>query len=124
MNKRKFNDPSYAEALTYLQCNTVPEEARRIFRGQVSIRELDVMDPDYEPEKLRIFHQDELQNRYTEANKVMTNKTCVGEKFLSITRNRASYKGPSAWYEVLKAGLSDVTQDLFDTQIPGRDLFC
>lgn len=106
VNRRQFNDPGYAEALTYLQFNTVTEESRRIFRSQVSVRELDVMDPDYEPEKLGIFHQDEQQITYTAAymNKV-TKKgsgSRVGEKVLSVDRNRASYKGPTGWHEVLK----------------------
>lgn len=74
------------------------------------------MNPDYEPDKLRIFHQDELQNKYTEAymRKVMTNKTHVGEKFLSVTRNQVSNKGPRAWYEVLKHA-SQMLPKLFST---------
>ncbi|TNN77997.1 putative ATP-dependent helicase 25 [Liparis tanakae] len=61
VNKRQFEDPGYAEALTYLQFNTVTKESMQIFRSQMSVCERDVMDPDYEPEKLRIFHQDKQQ---------------------------------------------------------------
>lgn len=104
VNRRQFKDPGYAEALTYLQFNTVTEESQRIFRSQVSVRELDVMDPDYEPEKLRIFHQDEQQITYTAAcsEKKAIKKVRVEEKFLSVAQNRASYKGPNTWHEVLK----------------------
>lgn len=103
VNRRQFKDPGYAEALTYLQFNTVTEESRRIFGSQVSVCELNVMDPDYEPEKLRIFHQDEQQSTYTAAymNKVRK-KARVGETFLSVAQNRVSYKGPTTWREVLK----------------------
>lgn len=45
VNRRQFQDPGYAEALTYLQFNTVTEESRRIFRSQVSVRESDIMNP-------------------------------------------------------------------------------
>lgn len=103
VNRRQFKDPGYAEALTYLQFNTVTEESRRIFRSQVSVCDREVMDPEYEPRKLRIFHQDTQQNTYTAAymNKV-SKEARVGEKFISVTRTRTSYKGPSKWYEVLK----------------------
>lgn len=103
VNRRQFKDPGYAEALTYLQFNTVTEESRRIFRSLVSVSELDIMDPEYEPDKLRIFHQDEQQMAFTTRymNKAKDNAR-VGDKFLSVTRTRTSYKGPNAWYDVLK----------------------
>lgn len=103
VNRRQFKDPGYAEALTYLQFNTVTEESRRIFRSQVSVSEQDIMDPEYEPDKLRIFHQDEQQIKYTTRylNKAKENGR-VGDKFLSVTRRRASHNGPNAWYDVLK----------------------
>lgn len=102
VNRRQFKDPCYAEAVTYLQFNTVTEESRRIFESQVSVSERDVMDPGYKPEKLRIFHQDEQQSRYTTAY-LNTVSSKAGEKFLSVARSRSSStKGPSAWYEVLK----------------------
>ena len=103
VNRRQFKDPGYAEALTYLQFNTVTEESRRIFRSQVSVREHDVMNPAYEPQKLRIFHQDEQQRTYTAAyiNNVM--KTArVGDKHISLAEDRSHRGGPRAWYEVLK----------------------
>ncbi|KAE8278003.1 hypothetical protein D5F01_LYC23938 [Larimichthys crocea] len=115
VNRRQFKDPGYAEALTYLQFNTVTEESQRIFRSQVSVSELDVMDPGYEPEKLRIFHQDKQQITYTAAcmNK-MGKDARMGEKFLSVTRNRSSHKGPTAWYEVLKQAAQTLPK-LFST---------
>lgn len=103
VNRRQFKDPGYAEALTYLQFNTVTEESRRIFRSQVSVSELHVMDPYCEPEKLRVFHQDQQQIMYTTAYmKKVEHEARMGEKFLSVTRNHFSRKGPAAWYEVLK----------------------
>lgn len=101
VNRRQFKDPGYTEALT--QFNTVTEESQRIFRSQAPVRELSVMNPNYESEKLRIFHQDEQQIAYTAAymNKV-TKKSRTGEKFLSVTQNRTCSKGLNAWYEVLK----------------------
>ncbi|KAJ8009791.1 hypothetical protein DPEC_G00067880 [Dallia pectoralis] len=103
VNRRQFKDLGYAEALTYLQFNTVTEESRLIFRSQATVRELDVMNPEYEPDKLRIFHQDQQQTTYTAAymNKVVR-EARVGEKYLSVDRNGASHTGPGAWYEVLK----------------------
>lgn len=103
VNRRQFTDPSYAEALTYLQFNTVTKESQLIFRGQVSVREADVMNPEYEPDKLRIFHQDQQQIAYTSAymNKVRT-EAKVRDKFLSVTRNRSSTKSQRTWYEVLR----------------------
>ena len=103
VNRRQFDDPGYAEALTYLQFNTVTEETQRIFRSQVSVSDVDVMDPEYAAEKLRIFHQDKQQIAYTTAymNKVSQNAR-VGEKFLAVSRTRTSYKDPCAWYDVLK----------------------
>lgn len=103
VNRRQFEDPGYAEAVTYLQFNTVTEEARRIFRSQVVVGEHEVMDPDYQPEKLRIFHQDRQQTAYTTSymHKV-TKKARVGDKFISVTRTNHSTKGPRGWYDVLK----------------------
>lgn len=102
VNRRQFKDPGYAEALTYLQFNTVTEESQRIFRSQVSVREPDIMNPEYEPQKLRVFHQDEQQRTYTAAYMdTVTKKVRVGDKFISVAKNR-SYNGPHAWYEVLK----------------------
>lgn len=74
------------------------------------------MDPEYEPDTLRIFHQDEQQTKYTAAymNKVMK-KTAVGEKFRKGTRTRAStLQGPSAWYEVMKQAAQSLPK-LFST---------
>lgn len=103
VNRRQFEDPGYAEALTYLQFNTVTEESQRIFRSQVSVSDVDVMDPDYEAEKLRIFHQDKQQITYTTAYmKKVSQTTRVGEKFLAVSRQPTSFKGPSGWYDVLK----------------------
>ncbi|KAJ8009784.1 hypothetical protein DPEC_G00067810 [Dallia pectoralis] len=86
-------DLGYAEALTYLQFNTVTEESRLIFRSQATVRELDVMNPEYEPDKLRIFHQDQQQTTYTAAymNKVVREARGAGEKYLSVDRNGASH---------------------------------
>ena len=103
VNRRQFEDPAYAEAVTYLQFNTVTEESLRIFRSQVSVRDPDVMDPTYEPEKLRVFHQDEQQITYTAAYMNATaRKGRVGERFLSVSRTTTSSDGPKAWYDVLK----------------------
>jgi len=104
VNRRQFQDPGYAEAVTYLQFNTVTKESMQIFRSQTSVCERDVMDPDYEPDKLRIFHQDKQQIAYNAAymNEVTKKKVRVGARFLSVARNGASSTGPKAWYEVLK----------------------
>lgn len=115
VNRRQFKDPGYAEALTYLQFNTVTEESQRVFRSQVSVSEFDIKDPGYEPEKLRIFHQDQQQITYTAAymNK-MGQEARMGEKFLSVTQDRSSYKGPRYWYEVLKQAAQTLPK-LFST---------
>lgn len=103
VNRRQFKDPGYAEAVTYLQFNMVKDESQRIFRSQASACEADMMNPEYESDKLRIFHQDEQLMTYTAAymNKARSNKK-FGEKFLSVVQNRAYSKEPKAWYEVLK----------------------
>lgn len=103
VNRRQFRDPGYAEALSYLQFNTVTKESRRIFRSQVSVCERDVMNPSYAPEKLRIFHRDDQQTAYTAAYlKRVNDHTRVGEKFLRVQRTHVSRGGPGAWYEVLR----------------------
>lgn len=103
VNRRQFKDPGYAEAVTYLQFNTVTVDSQSIFQNQVSVTEHQVMDPYCEPEKLRVFHQDQQQIKYTTAYmKKVECEARTGEKFLSVTRNRSSRKGPSTWYEVLK----------------------
>ncbi|KAM7372473.1 hypothetical protein PAMP_009637 [Pampus punctatissimus] len=89
----------------YVLMNVSPWDRVRGFgkRSQVSIRELGIMDPGYEPEKLRIFHQDKQQITYTAAyiNKI-GQEARMGQKFHSVSRDRSSYKVPMAWYEVLK----------------------
>lgn len=104
VNRRQFEDPGYGEVLTYLQFNTVTEESRRIFRSMVSVSESEVMTPEYEPEMLRIFHQDAQQITYTEKCMLQVKKTRrIGEKFLRVTREGPSHGAcPTAWYEVLK----------------------
>lgn len=104
VNRRQFEDPGYAEAVTYLQFNKVTEETRRVFRSMVSVSESNVMDPEYRPDALRIFHQDAQQIAYTEKRMAqMKTKTRFGDKFLSVVRNKACYStGPSARFDVLK----------------------
>ncbi|MEO0815251.1 MAG: AAA family ATPase, partial [Myxococcota bacterium] len=52
VNRRQFQDPGYAEALAYLQFNTVTEESRSIFKSRVLVDARHVTDPGHEPEKL------------------------------------------------------------------------
>lgn len=103
VNRRQFEDPEYAEAVTYLQFNTVTEQSRRIFVSQTRVSERDAMNPAYHPEMLRIFHQDKQQRDYTAAYIAhYTKDVRTGERFLSVTRNGFSRRGPNAWYDVLK----------------------
>lgn len=103
VNRRQFGDPGYAEAVTYLQYNTVTEEARRIFKSRVTVQERDVLDPAFEPGKLRIFHQDKLQRDYTVAYlKRVGDSAATGDTFLSVVRNRWSDNELMGFYSVLK----------------------
>ncbi|KAK7915589.1 hypothetical protein WMY93_011350 [Mugilogobius chulae] len=99
-NPRQIDDPEYAEALTYLQFNTVTKKSRSIFRSQVSVSEHEVMDPNYAADKLRIFHQDAQQVSYTEScmSKAKACNIRLAKKFLKLTQHR---NGESRWYEVL-----------------------
>lgn len=103
VNRRQFQDPEYAEAVTYLQFNTVTEQSKRIFASQATVSERDTMDPTYHPDRLRVFHQDKQQREYTAAYiKHYTKDVRTGDRFLKVTRCGASREGPRAWYDVLK----------------------
>lgn len=102
VNRRQFEDPEYAEAVTYLQFNTVTEQSKRIFVSRTTVNERDAMNPVYHPDMLRIFHQDKQQRDYTTAYIAHHTKDVrTAERFLSVTRQGFSRKGP-AWYDVLK----------------------
>lgn len=103
VNRRQFEDPGYAEAVTYLQFNTVTQESQRIFRSQVVVGEHEIADPDFQPDKIRIFHQDRQQTAYTASYMDrVTKKARAGDKFISVTRTNYSTEGPRGWYDVLK----------------------
>lgn len=103
VNRRQFDDPEYAEAVTYLQFNTVTEQSKRIFVSQTGVAERDAMDPAYHPDMLRIFHQDKQQREYTAAYVAhYTKDVRTGERYLNVARKAHSRRGPSAWYDVLK----------------------
>lgn len=103
VNRRQFHDPGYAEAVTYLQFNTITQKSQLIFQGQTTVSEQQLMNPEYRPDALRIFHQDEQQSKYVTAHMNMVAKTGkVWEKCLTVARTRSLANGPSAWYEVMK----------------------
>nr|BBA49217.1 helicase [Oryzias latipes] len=100
VNRRQFDDPGYAETLSYLQFNTVTQQSRTIFRSQLLVSERQAMDPEHEPHKTRIFHQDQQLAAYTKA--YAARATRKAEVFLSVTKHGSSSKGPAQWYNVLQ----------------------
>ncbi|KAJ8361664.1 hypothetical protein AAFF_G00432180 [Aldrovandia affinis] len=67
VNRRQFLDPGYAEAVAYLQYNTITCEARAVFANCVTVTPEQVNDPTYEPDSLRIYHQDTQREAYAAA---------------------------------------------------------
>lgn len=103
VNRRQFGDPGYAEAITYLQYNTVTVDARRVFESRVTVQEQQVLDPAFEPNKLRIFHQDKLQRDYTVAYLKRIGESAVtGDKCIDVVRNRWANNGIAGFHDVLK----------------------
>lgn len=105
VNRRMFVDPAYSEAVTYLQFNTITEEAQRIFRGQAKVSFEKITSPDYEPEKVRIFHQDSQVADFTRSylTSIERKKILTGDKYIGMDRLPNSGSGSSVpWYEVMK----------------------
>lgn len=123
VNRRQFEDPGYAQALSYLQFNTVTLQSQTIFRSQLLVSERQAMDPEHEPHMTRIFHQDQQLASYTKA--YAAKATQKAEVFLSVSRCRSSTKGPRAWYNVLQQATQALPK-LFAMPkfVQGRQLPC
>ncbi|KAK7878278.1 hypothetical protein WMY93_031097 [Mugilogobius chulae] len=104
VNRRQFSDPGYAEATSYLQFNVVSEEARRIFRSQVTVTEKELMDPTYEPDRVRIFHREDLKCAYTAAYVEARKGSPFGPTCLILTEDqkRSSEITPISRRQVLE----------------------